>query len=195
MVAAISPFNFPVMIPMLQSMMAIACGNTVVAKPSERNPSALLRIAELFTRAGLPDGVFNVVLGDRASVERIIEHPDVAAITFVGSSPVARHIRTQGVAHNKRVQAFGSGKNHLVIMPDTDIGFAADAAVSSAFGAAGQRCMAVSVVVAVGSIADELVEAIKLRAAALPIGNINRTIRAARTDYQRKEHAAYRELC
>jgi malonate-semialdehyde dehydrogenase (acetylating) / methylmalonate-semialdehyde dehydrogenase len=172
-VAAISPFNFPVMIPMLQSMMAIACGNTVVAKPSERNPSALLRLAELFTRAGLPDGVFNVVLGDRRSVERIIEHPDVAAITFVGSSPVARHIRIQGVAHNKRVQAFGSGKNHLVIMPDTDIGFAADAAVSSAFGAAGQRCMAVSVVVVVGSIADDLVKAIKIRAAALPIGNVN----------------------
>jgi malonate-semialdehyde dehydrogenase (acetylating) / methylmalonate-semialdehyde dehydrogenase len=171
-VAAISPFNFPVMIPMLQTMMAIACGNTVVAKPSERNPSALLRLAELFTRAGLPKGVFNVVLGDRASVERIIEHPDVAAITFVGSSAVARDIRTKGVAHNKRVQAFGSGKNHLVVMPDTDVGFAADAATSSAFGAAGQRCMAVSVVVAVGSIADELVEAIKVRAAALPMGRI-----------------------
>jgi malonate-semialdehyde dehydrogenase (acetylating)/methylmalonate-semialdehyde dehydrogenase len=171
-VAAISPFNFPVMIPMLQTMMAIACGNTVVAKPSERNPSALLYMAELFTREGLPKGVFNVVLGDRTSVERIIEHPDVAAITFVGSSPVARHIRIQGVAHNKRVQAFGSGKNHLVIMPDTDVGLAASAAVSSAFGAAGQRCMAVSVVVAVGSIADELVKAIKIRAAAMPIGNV-----------------------
>lgn len=171
-VASISPFNFPVMIPMLQSMMAIACGNTVVAKPSERNPSSLLRVAELFTRAGLPDGVFNVVLGDRTAVDRIIEHPDVAAITFVGSTPVARHIRTQGVAHNKRVQAFGGGKNHLVIMPDTDVDFAANAAVSAAFGAAGQRCMAVSVVVAVGSIADALVEAIKARAEALPIGNV-----------------------
>jgi malonate-semialdehyde dehydrogenase (acetylating)/methylmalonate-semialdehyde dehydrogenase len=171
-VAAISPFNFPVMIPMLQTMMAIACGNTVVAKPSERNPSALLRVAELFTRAGLPQGVFNVVLGDRAAVERIIEHPVVAAITFVGSSSVARQIRTQGVANGKRVQAFGSGKNHLVVMPDTDIAFAANAVVTSAFGAAGQRCMAVSVVVAVGPIADVLVQAIKERAEALSIGNI-----------------------
>lgn len=171
-VAAISPFNFPVMIPLLQTMTAIACGNTVVAKPSDRNPSALLRIAELFSQAGLPDGVFNVVLGDRTAVDRILEHPDVAAVTFVGSTTVARHVRTQGVAHNKRVQAFGGGKNHLVIMPDTDIAFAADAAISSAFGAAGQRCMAVSVVVAVGSIADPLVEAIKTRAAAIPVGGI-----------------------
>jgi malonate-semialdehyde dehydrogenase (acetylating)/methylmalonate-semialdehyde dehydrogenase len=171
-VAAISPFNFPVMIPMLQTMTAIACGNTVVAKPSERNPSALLRVAELFSQAGLPDGVFNVVLGDRTAVDRIIEHPDVAAITFVGSTPVARLVRTQGVAHNKRVQAFGGGKNHLVIMPDVDIDFAANASVSSAFGAAGQRCMAVSVVVAVGAIADKLVKAIKERASAISIGNV-----------------------
>jgi malonate-semialdehyde dehydrogenase (acetylating)/methylmalonate-semialdehyde dehydrogenase len=171
-VAAISPFNFPVMIPLLQTMTAITCGNTIVAKPSDRNPSALLRIAELFTEAGLPDGVFNVVLGDRTAVDRILEHPDVAAVTFVGSTTVARHVRTHGVAHNKRVQAFGGGKNHLVIMPDTDVVFAADAAISSAFGAAGQRCMAVSVVVAVGSIADPLVEAIRSRAAAIPVGGI-----------------------
>ena len=172
-VAAISPFNFPVMIPLLQSMMAIACGNTVVAKPSERNPSALLRLAQLFSEAGLPDGVYNVVLGDRSAVDRIIEHPDVAAITFVGSTPVARHIRRQGVAHGKRVQAFGGGKNHLVVMPDTELDFAADAAVSSAFGAAGQRCMAVSVVVAVGGIGDPLVEAIRRRAADLPMGDFS----------------------
>ncbi|QIB65078.1 CoA-acylating methylmalonate-semialdehyde dehydrogenase [Kineobactrum salinum] len=172
-VAAISPFNFPVMIPLLQSMMAIACGNTVVLKPSERNPAALLRIAELFTEAGLPDGVFNVVMGDRLVVDRIIEHPDVAAITFVGSTPVAREVRERGVARKKRVQAFGGGKNHLVIMPDTDIDFAANAAVSSAFGAAGQRCMAVSVVVAVGEIGDFLVEAIKSRAASIPVGGID----------------------
>jgi malonate-semialdehyde dehydrogenase (acetylating)/methylmalonate-semialdehyde dehydrogenase len=171
-VAAISPFNFPVMIPLLQSMTAIACGNTVVMKPSERNPGALLRLAKIFSAAGLPDGVFNVVLGDKTVVDRIIEHPDVAAITFVGSTPVARDIRTRGVAHGKRVQAFGGGKNHLVIMPDADLDFAASAAVSSAFGAAGQRCMAVSVVVAVGKIADPLVEAIKKRAAAIPLGNI-----------------------
>ncbi|KQX18623.1 MULTISPECIES: CoA-acylating methylmalonate-semialdehyde dehydrogenase [unclassified Sphingomonas] len=171
-VAAISPFNFPVMIPLLQTMMAIACGNTVVAKPSDRNPSALLRLAEYFSKAGLPDGVFNVLLGGAAAVDRIIEHPDVAAITFVGSTPIARHIRTKGVAHNKRVQAFGGGKNHLVVMPDADVDSTADAAVSAAFGAAGQRCMAVSVIVAVGAIADPLVDAISKRAAALPIGNI-----------------------
>ncbi len=170
---AISPFNFPVLIPMLQSMMALACGNTVVAKPSERNPSSLVRIAELFCAAGLPKGVFNVLLGSRVCVERIIEHPDVAAITFVGSSSVARQVRQRGVQHNKRVQAFGGGKNHLVVMPDTDIELAANAAISSAFGAAGQRCMAVSVVVAVGAIADALVTAIATRAAALPIGNVH----------------------
>lgn len=172
-VGAISPFNFPVLIPMLQSMMALACGNTVVAKPSERNPSSLVRIAELFCAAGLPKGVFNVLLGSRVCVERIIEHPDVAAITFVGSSSVARQVRQRGVQHNKRVQAFGGGKNHLVVMPDTDIELAANAAISSAFGAAGQRCMAVSVVVAVGAIADALVTAIATRAAALPIGNVH----------------------
>lgn len=171
-VAAISPFNFPVMIPLLQTMTAIACGNTVVVKPSERNPSALLHIAELFSKAGLPDGVFNVVLGDRTIVDHIIEHPDVAAITFVGSTPVARYVRTQGVAHNKRVQAFGGGKNHLVIMPDADLDTAANAAVSAAFGAAGQRCMAVSVVVIVGSIADDLVKAIIDRASAISMGDV-----------------------
>lgn len=172
-VAAISPFNFPVMIPLLQSMSALAYGNTVIAKPSERNPSAMLRLAALFSEAGLPPGVFNVLLGDRAAVDRIIEHPDVAAITFVGSTAVAQYIRTQGVAHNKRVQAFGGGKNHLVVMPDTDIEFAANAAVSAAFGAAGQRCMAVSVVVAVGDIADPLVASIKAKAAALPVGKLS----------------------
>jgi malonate-semialdehyde dehydrogenase (acetylating)/methylmalonate-semialdehyde dehydrogenase len=171
-VAAISPFNFPVMIPLLQTMMAIACGNTVVAKPSERNPAALLRLAEIFTKAGLPDGVFNVLLGDRRAVDRLIEHPDIAAITFVGSTAVARHVRTQGVAHNKRVQAFGGGKNHLVIMPDADLDFAASSAVSAAFGAAGQRCMAVSVVVAVGPVADPLIEKIRAQAQAIPLGNV-----------------------
>ena len=171
-VAAISPFNFPVIIPLVQTMMAIACGNTVVAKPSDRNPSALIRVAELFTKAGLPDGVFNVVLGDRVAVERLVEHPDVAAITFVGSTTVARQVRTQGVANNKRVQAFGGGKNHMVVMPDADVGFAADSAVSAAFGAAGQRCMAISVLVAVGEIADPLIAAIKERAAAVQIGNV-----------------------
>jgi len=172
-VAAISPFNFPLLIPLVQSAMAIACGNTIVAKPSERNPTTLLRVAELFSRAGLPDGVFNVILGDRSAVERLLAHPDVAAVTFVGSTAVARQIRMRGVLNNKRVQAFGGGKNHMVVMPDADIDFAADAAVSAAYGAAGQRCMAVSVVVAVGSIADSLVEAIRTRAAALRTGNVN----------------------
>jgi malonate-semialdehyde dehydrogenase (acetylating)/methylmalonate-semialdehyde dehydrogenase len=172
-VAAISPFNFPLLIPLVQSAMAIACGNTIVAKPSDRNPTTLLRVAELFSRAGLPDGVFNVILGDRSAVERLLAHPDVAAVTFVGSTAVARQIRVQGVLNNKRVQAFGGGKNHMVVMPDADIDFAADAAVSAAYGAAGQRCMAVSVVVAVGSIADPLVEAIRIRAAALRMGNVN----------------------
>lgn len=171
-VAAISPFNFPVIIPLVQTMMAIACGNTVVMKPSERNPSAVLRIAELFSKAGLPDGVFNVLLGDRVAVDRIVEHPDVAAITFVGSTAVARYVRERGVANNKRVQAFGGGKNHMVVMPDCDIAFAADSAVSAAFGAAGQRCMAISVMVAVGDVADPLVAAIRERAATVKIGNV-----------------------
>ena len=174
-VAAISPFNFPVIIPLVQTITAIACGNTVVAKPSERNPSALLRIAELFTQAGLPDGVFNVVLGDRTAVDRLVEHPDVAAITFVGSTSVARQVRAKGVANNKRVQAFGGGKNHMVVMPDADVDFAADAAVSAAYGAAGQRCMAISVVVAVGAIADPLVDAIKARATTVKIGDVTQT--------------------
>ena len=171
-VAAISPFNFPIIIPLVQTMAAIACGNTVVVKPSERNPSALLRAAELFAEAGLPQGVFNIVVGDHVAVNRLIEHPDVAAITFVGSTPVARQVRERGVANNKRVQAFGGGKNHMVVMPDCDIGMAADAAVSAAFGAAGQRCMAISVVVAVGEIADPLVEAICERAKAIRMGDI-----------------------
>lgn len=169
-IVAISPFNFPVMIPLLQCAMAIACGNTVVMKPSERNPSAVLRIAEVFQEAGLPNGVFNVVMGERAVVERLVEHPDVAGISFVGSTPVARHIRATGVANNKRVQAFGSGKNHMVVLPDADVDQAADAAVSAAYGAAGQRCMAISVVVAVGDIAEPLVARIAERVVKLKVG-------------------------
>jgi len=169
-VGAISPFNFQVMIPVLQSAMSIVCGNTVVMKPSERDPSACLRIAELTQKAGWPEGVFNVIMGDKAVVDRMLEHPDVAGITFVGSSAVARQIRTRGVANNKRVQAFGGGKNHMVVMPDADLDAAADAAVSAAYGAAGQRCMAVSVVVAVGSIADSLVAKIAERLKGLKVG-------------------------
>ncbi len=170
-VAAISPFNFPVLIPTVQSATAIACGNTVVQKPSERVPSATLRIAELFAEAGLPPGVFNVVIGGKSVATRLIEHPDVAGITFVGSTSVARAIRTRGVELNKRVQAFGSGKNHMVVMPDADLDVATDAAVSAAFGAAGQRCMAVSVVVAVGGIGDALVQKIRDRLLALRTGD------------------------
>jgi malonate-semialdehyde dehydrogenase (acetylating)/methylmalonate-semialdehyde dehydrogenase len=170
-VAAISPFNFPVLIPVVQSAMAIACGNTVVLKPSERDPSATLRFAEIFSSAGLPRGVLNVVLGGKAIVDRLIEHPDVAGISFVGSTPVAKQIRIAGVARNKRVQAFGGGKNHMVVLPDADLDLAADAAVSAAYGAAGQRCMAVSVVVAVGPSADPLVHRIKDRLAKLRTGD------------------------
>jgi malonate-semialdehyde dehydrogenase (acetylating) / methylmalonate-semialdehyde dehydrogenase len=162
-IAAISPFNFPVLIPVVQSAVAIACGNTVVLKPSERDPSAGLRIAEIFTAAGLPAGVLNVVNGSKLAAERLVEHPDVAGITFVGSTPLARAIRQAGVARNKRVQAFGGGKNHMVVLPDADLDLAADAAVSAAYGAAGQRCMAISVVVAVGNIGDELVGKIHQR--------------------------------
>src|SRR6266436_6357800 len=170
-VAAISPFNFPVLIPVVQSAMALACGNTVVLKPSERDPSATLRLAEIFAGAGLPQGALNVVLGGKAVVDHLIGHPDVAGISFVGSTPVARAIRVAGVSRNKRVQAFGGGKSHMVVLPDADLDLAADAAVSAAYGAAGQRCMAVSVVVAVGSIGDGLVGKIKERLAKLRTGD------------------------
>lgn len=170
-IAAISPFNFPVLIPVVQCATAIACGNTVILKPSDRDPSATVRIAEIFSRAGLPDGVLNVVLGGAEAVELLIDHPDVAGITFVGSTPVAQTVRTKGVARNKRVQAFGGGKNHMIVLPDADLDVAADAAVSAAFGAAGQRCMAVSVVVAVGNVGDALVTKIEERVKKLRLGD------------------------
>ncbi len=170
-IAGISPFNFPVLIPVVQSAMAIACGNTVVLKPSERDPSAILRIAEIFVAAGLPRGVLNVVVGTKLAAERLIEHPDVAGISFVGSTPAARAIRAAGVLRNKRVQAFGGGKNHMVVMADADLDLAADAAVSAAYGAAGQRCMAISVVVAVGGVGDRLVGKINDRLGLLRTGD------------------------
>lgn len=170
-IAAVSPFNFPVMIPILQTATAIACGNTVVLKPSERDPSAAVRIGELYKEAGLPDGVFNVLLGDASAVERLLRHVDVAGLSFVGSSKVGRMLRETGVSLNKRVQAFGSGKNHMVVLPDADLDLAADAAVSAAYGAAGQRCMAVSVVVAVGSVGDALVAKIAERLPRLVMGS------------------------
>jgi malonate-semialdehyde dehydrogenase (acetylating)/methylmalonate-semialdehyde dehydrogenase len=169
-VAGITPFNFPAMVPLWMCATAIACGNTFVLKPSEKDPSASLMLAELFAEAGLPDGVFNVVHGDAVAVNRILEHPDIAAVSFVGSTPIARHVYTTGTAHGKRVQALGGAKNHMIVLPDADIDVAADAAVSAAYGSAGERCMAVSVVVAVGDAADPLVDAIAQRIPQLRIG-------------------------
>ncbi len=170
MVAGITPFNFPAMVPMWMFPLAVACGNTFVLKPSEKDPSAALRLAELFSEAGLPDGVLNVVNGDKVAVDRLLEHPDVAAVSFVGSTPIARHIHATASAHGKRVQALGGAKNHMLVLPDADLDAAADAAVSAAYGSAGERCMAVSAVVAVGAIGDELVAKIKERAEKITIG-------------------------
>jgi malonate-semialdehyde dehydrogenase (acetylating)/methylmalonate-semialdehyde dehydrogenase len=169
-VAGITPFNFPAMVPMWMFANAIACGNTFVLKPSEKDPSASVFIAELLKEAGLPDGVFNVVHGDKVAVDRILEHPDIAAVSFVGSTPVARHIYETGTRNGKRVQALGGAKNHMVVLPDADIDMAADAAVSAAYGSAGERCMAISVVIAVGGSADPLVEAIKSRLPKVKVG-------------------------
>jgi malonate-semialdehyde dehydrogenase (acetylating)/methylmalonate-semialdehyde dehydrogenase len=169
-VAGITPFNFPAMVPMWMFANAIACGNTFILKPSEKDPSASVYMAELLKEAGLPDGVFNVVHGDKVAVDAILEHPDIAAISFVGSTPIARYIYETGTRHGKRVQALGGAKNHMVVLPDADIGMAADAAVSAAYGSAGERCMAISVVVAVGDVADPLVEAIEERLPKIKVG-------------------------
>jgi len=169
-VAGITPFNFPAMVPMWMFATAIACGNTFVLKPSEKDPSASMLVAELLSDAGVPDGVFNVMHGDKVAVDRILEHPDIAAVSFVGSTPIARYVYETGTAHGKRVQALGGAKNHMVVLPDADIGMAADAAVSAAYGSAGERCMAISVVVAVGDVADPLVDAIASRLTVLRIG-------------------------
>jgi malonate-semialdehyde dehydrogenase (acetylating)/methylmalonate-semialdehyde dehydrogenase len=169
-VAGITPFNFPAMVPLWMFPMAIACGNAFVLKPSEKDPSAALRVAELMAEAGLPPGVLNVVNGDRVAVERLLEHPDVAAVSFVGSTPIARHVYEAGTRAGKRVQALGGAKNHMVVLPDADLDNAADSAVSAAYGSAGERCMAVSVVVAVGGIGDQLVSKIAERARGLRVG-------------------------
>jgi malonate-semialdehyde dehydrogenase (acetylating)/methylmalonate-semialdehyde dehydrogenase len=169
-VAGITPFNFPAMVPMWMFANAIACGNSFILKPSEKDPSASLFIAELLREAGVPDGVFNVVQGDRVAVDRILEHPDVAAISFVGSTPVARHIYETGTRNGKRVQALGGAKNHMVLLPDADIDMAADAAVSAAYGSSGERCMAISVVIAVGDVADPFIEAVKRRLPKIKVG-------------------------
>lgn len=169
-VVGITPFNFPAMVPMWMFPLAIACGNTFVLKPSEKDPSAAFRLAELAAEAGLPDGVLNIVNGDRTAVDALLAHPDVAAVSFVGSTPIARHIFTTGTANGKRVQALGGAKNHMLVLPDADLDAAADAAVSAAYGSAGERCMAVSAVVAVGGTGDELVAKIRERAAKIRIG-------------------------
>ena len=152
-VAGITPFNFPAMVPLWMIPTAIACGNAFILKPSERDPSPSLMLADLLRQAGVPDGIVNVVQGDREAVERLLEHPDIQAVSFVGSTEIARHIYTTATSHGKRVQALGGAKNHMVVLPDADLGGAADAAVSAGFGSAGERCMAISVVVAVGAIA------------------------------------------
>lgn len=169
-VVGITPFNFPAMVPMWMFPLAIACGNTFVLKPSEKDPSAAVRLAELLTEAGLPEGVLNVVHGDKVAVDRLLEHPDVAAVSFVGSTPIARHIHRTATEHGKRVQALGGAKNHMLVLPDADLDAAADAAVSAAYGSAGERCMAISAVVAVGASGDTLVAKIKERAERITIG-------------------------
>ena len=170
-VGGITPFNFPAMVPMWMWAPALACGNTFVLKPSEKDPSASIWTAELLKEAGVPDGVFNVVHGDKVAVDAVLEHPDVAAVSFVGSTPIARYIYETGTRHGKRVQALGGAKNHMIVLPDADIDMAADAAVSAAYGSAGERCMAISQVVAVGDAGDPLVEAIKLRLPKIKVGN------------------------
>ncbi|MSP16201.1 MAG: CoA-acylating methylmalonate-semialdehyde dehydrogenase [Myxococcales bacterium] len=169
-VAGITPFNFPAMVPMWMYPIAIACGNTFVLKPSERDPSAAMFSAKLLAEAGLPEGVFNVLHGDRVAVDRLLEHPDVKAVSFVGSTPIAQHIYETGTRHGKRVQALGGAKNHMIVLPDADMELAADAAVSAGYGSAGERCMAISVLVAVGDAADQLLPRLLERIARLRVG-------------------------
>jgi malonate-semialdehyde dehydrogenase (acetylating)/methylmalonate-semialdehyde dehydrogenase len=169
-VAGITPFNFPAMVPMWMFPIAIACGNAFVLKPSERDPSASVLLAELWAEAGLPPGVFNVVHGDAVAVDALLAHPGIRAVSFVGSTPVARRVYGTAAAHGKRVQALGGAKNHMVVLPDADLDHAADAAVSAGFGSAGERCMAISVVVAVGETGDALVDAIARRTRDIRVG-------------------------
>ena len=172
----ITPFNFPAMVPMWMFPVAIACGNTFVLKPSERDPSASLFIARLLRQAGLPDGVFNVVQGDKEAVDALLVHPQVAAVSFVGSTPIAKHIHETAGRHGKRVQALGGAKNHMVVMPDADLDQAVDALIGAAYGSAGERCMAISVAVAVGDVGDRLVEALKARIGRIKVtGGMDRT--------------------
>ncbi|MGI8954306.1 MAG: CoA-acylating methylmalonate-semialdehyde dehydrogenase [Nocardioidaceae bacterium] len=169
-VAGITPFNFPIMVPMWMHPVAIACGNTFVLKPSERDPGVSDLVAQLYAEAGLPDGVFNVVHGDKVAVDAILDHPDIAAVSFVGSTPIARYVHDRASKSGKRVQALGGAKNHAVVMPDADLDFAADHLVAAGYGSAGQRCMAISAVVAVGAAADVLVDKVRERTVAVKVG-------------------------
>jgi malonate-semialdehyde dehydrogenase (acetylating) / methylmalonate-semialdehyde dehydrogenase len=168
--AGITPFNFPIMVPMWMHPVAIATGNTFVLKPSERDPSVSNRVAELYAEAGLPDGVFNVVHGDKVAVDAILDHPDIAAVSFVGSTPIARYIHQRASERGKRVQALGGAKNHAVVMPDADLDYAATQLTAAGYGSAGQRCMAIAVAVAVGDAADELVERLRAKALDVKVG-------------------------
>jgi len=168
-VAGITPFNFPLMVPLWMAPVAIACGNTFILKPSERDPSASLLLADLFKQAGLPEGVFGVVQGDKEVVDALLEHPDVAALSFVGSTPIAEYIYRTGTAHGKRVQALGGAKNHMVVMPDADLDQVTDALMGAGYGAAGERCMAISVAVAVGGVGDALIDRLAPRVRALKV--------------------------
>jgi malonate-semialdehyde dehydrogenase (acetylating)/methylmalonate-semialdehyde dehydrogenase len=169
-VAGITPFNFPAMVPLWMAPVALACGNAFILKPSEQDPSPSIRLAELLAEAGLPDGTFSVVHGDKEAVDAILVHPGIAAVSFVGSTPVARYIYETGTAHGKRVQALGGAKNHAIVLPDADLDLAADGLVSAAYGSAGQRCMAVSVAVTVGDVADPLLAKVRDRIGALTVG-------------------------
>jgi len=168
--AGITPFNFPAMVPMWMFPVALACGNTFILKPSERDPTMALRMAELLHEAGLPDGVFNVVHGDKEAVDAILAHPDIKAVSFVGSTPIAKYIYETGARHGKRVQALGGAKNHAVVLPDADIGFAADALIGAGYGSAGERCMAISVVIAVGDAGEPLCAKLAARARSVAVG-------------------------
>jgi len=168
--AGITPFNFPAMVPLWMFPVAIACGNAFILKPSEKDPSASMKLAELFALAGLPAGVFSVVHGDKEAVDGILDHPDIDAVSFVGSTPIAKYIYETCARHGKRVQALGGAKNHAVVMPDADLEYAANALIGAGFGSAGERCMAISAVVAVGAVADPLVELLKKKAEAIKVG-------------------------
>ncbi|UAL42814.1 CoA-acylating methylmalonate-semialdehyde dehydrogenase [Shewanella inventionis] len=170
-VAGIAPFNFPVMVPMWMFPIAIACGNTFIMKPSEKDPSSVMFIAELLKQAGLPDGVFNVVNGDKEAVDALLTHPDIKAVSFVGSTPIAEYIYTTASAHGKRVQALGGAKNHMLLMPDADLDQAVNALMGAAYGSAGERCMAISVVLAVGDVGDKLVDKLLPQISALKVGS------------------------